>query len=561
MKKALIFLCLILGINLYAQDFVVKNYEVEIFLEEDNYFDVVEKYEVFFKYERHGLLRYIITHYDFVDQFGQAGERDIYISDIEVPGHRFKASSSIKRKWEDQVEIKIGDPKKYVSGTQYYEIRYRVKNALIFSKDQTQLYWNIKPNDWNANFEKIKFTIHVPKGVELKKENSFVYSGFYGELNPGKFDLEFKGNQLIATSKENVISYYGQSVTALVKLPEGAIAYVDYTPSEFRQTAWIWILLLPIIWFIRIWVKHGKDDRVPAVTSYYPPVGVDPAMAGFIIDDTADAVDLVALIPKWGNEGLVRVEEIKKKGLVFDSSDIRLHRLGEISAQAPDYEQTMFNDLFEMEDEKLESVLISDLKEKFHESMTLAKKQLEEKAQIYYLPKSRSLASDIGFYSMVLGAGVSFILFYFFGKIAAVFSVIVFVALIFFSRYMIKKNPSGNEALAELKGFKNFIKLAEVHRIKVLLESDPEYFEKTMSYALAFGLLKQWGNKFSGLDVEPPDWYTGNSVGLMNMNSFANSFSNSMSSAQSNLVSSPSSSSSGGGYSGGGFGGGGGGSW
>lgn len=131
------------------------------------------------------------------------------------------------------------------------------------------------------------------------------------------------------------------------------------------------------------------------------------------------------------------------------------------------------------------------------------------------------------------------------------------------SGYMKKKNKKGSAILSELKGFRQFIKLAETNRIKTLIETDPDYFEKTMSYALAFGLLRQWSSKFSALDIPPPQWYSSpNTLGVMSMSNFTNSFSSTMASTQSAMISTPSSSGSGGGgSSGGGFGGGGGGSW
>src|SRR5690606_35590240 len=80
------------------------------------------------------------------------------------------------------------------------------------------------------------------------------------------------------------------------------------------------------------------------------------------------------------------------------------------------------------------------------------------------------------------------------------------------------------------------------NRIKSLIESEPDYFEKTMRYALTFGLLKQWAKKFEALDIQPPEWYSSPHItGPITMNSFANSLSNNLNNVRSNMVSSPSS--------------------
>ena len=158
---------------------------------------------------------------------------------------------------------------------------------------------------------------------------------------------------------------------------------------------------------------------------------------------------------------------------------------------------------------------------------------------------------------------IAFVLFFVFlftwGLLAAIALVLVAVFLLVMSSYLVKKNAKGNSALSELKGFKNFIKIAEENKLKMLLQDSPTYFETTMGYALAFGMFSQWAKKFENLNLQPPSWYT-SSTGVFTMHHFANSFSDSITSAQSTMVSSPSSSG-GGGSSGGGFGGGGGGSW
>lgn len=164
--------------------------------------------------------------------------------------------------------------------------------------------------------------------------------------------------------------------------------------------------------------------------------------------------------------------------------------------------------------------------------------------------------------AVALGVILCPIFLFVYGVLAAIAAPVVCVFIALMSFYMQKKNKTGSAIFSELKGFKQFIKLAEVNRIKMLIEQDPQYFEKTMSYALAFGLLENWAKKFDELNIAPPNWYHSSGNRMGSMHAFSKSFSGSMASAQSSMVSSPSSSSSsGGGSSGGGFGGGGGGSW
>lgn len=591
MKKFIFsILFLFLSIFCFSQGFVVNKFTADITVDRDGWFDVIEKYDVNFTQYKHGLLRNIITKYKLDD-----GDRKIYISDIKVPNYKFSVTPNFIEKLDGKLEIKIGDKNKTVYGSQHYEISYRVKNAILFDKDYAMLYWNLKPDGWQADFEQIEFNIYVPDGSDLSTGNCFTYSGFYGNSTPAynDFDYKYTDNSYSAKSKEGIGFSGYQNLTVLVKMPKELIVEKDYSPSAFMKYGWLGILALIGFYFWLIWKKYGEDDKVIAITSYYPPKGIDPAMAGYLINDKEDASDLIALIPKWGYEGLIKVHEIPKKG-IFSSSDTKIIKLKEIADDCPDYEKTMFNGLFsthnpsssnlfnildsigesisdkkgsyqsESTETELDSVLISSLKESFYTTMNYAKGELKDQAQIYYEAKSNSIMNKSYLFTILGLFVVSGLFLFVFGFTAALVSVLFFVFLIIMSGYMKKKNKTGNTALSELKGFKQFVKLAETNRIKTLIQTDPDYFEKTMSYALAFGLLNEWAGKFASLSISPPQWYSSpNMVGIMSMNNFVHSFSNSIASTQSAMISTPSSKglSGGGGFSGGGFGGGGGGSW
>ncbi len=541
-----------------AQDFTVEHYSVTIDLKTDGYFEVVESYDINFLYPKHGIYRDILTTYTLQTAQGNTEKRQIGITNIEVPGHRFEASGKFAQKINGQLQIKIGDPDQTVSGPVHYEIRYRVGNALLFEEAATRFYWNLKPSDWQAPFEQVEFTLTLPPEIQADPGQVFVYDGFVGDTQPSTdFDLQFSGNRLAGRSKPGFTSNQGQAVTLLVNLPTGSIA--EQKPFWPFWTAYGWTLILGGIagFFYWLFVKFGKDDHAPKVISYFPPDKLDPAMVGFLIDDKEDTSDLVALLPYWGNQGLLEMEEIDKKGW-FAKDDTAIRKLGDLPADAPEYQKTVFNGLFS--DGKTE-VLVSSLKDKFYTTMSSARSELKKAAQTYYDPKARRVywftAGGLVLSAFILAPA----LFYFWGILAAAAGVVLCVVLLILNRYMVKKNPQGTRLFSELKGFKAFIKTAEENRLRMLLAENPNYFESTLAYALAFGYLEKWADKFEKLDVAPPTWYH-SAGGYHSMHHFSRSFSSTIQSTSSTMVSSPSSSSSGGGgSSGGGFGGGGGGSW
>ena len=121
------------------------------------------------------------------------------------------------------------------------------------------------------------------------------------------------------------------------------------------------------------------------------------------------------------------------------------------------------------------------------------------------------------------------------------------------------------EYWGKLLGLKTFIKTAEIEKLKMLIDEDPEYFFNVLPYAMVFGLSDHWSKQFKDLKVKPPRWYIG--YDMMLWNSF---YFNSMLLAgmrdpiqhlRTEAMVKAAASAASSGFSGGGGGGGGGGSW
>lgn len=600
MKRFAIFLILVaVNTGLYAQGYHVKEYSADIYLHKKGYFDIVEKYDVEFTLESHGIYRYINTKFKYESPSGEIVNRRIYLSKIKTPREKHKTSpDKTLQNFSDRLAIRIGSEKRKVYGNHQYEIRYRVKNALFEQDSIAQLYWNVKPSDWQATFDKISFTVHLPDGVKVNNRNTFVYAGADGTSQPSqKFEYSYDEKTFTATSKPDFSSLQNESVTVLMNMPKGAFSNIEYTPSLIRQYGWVITVILPLLFFVRLRQKYGKNKKVIAVTSYYPPEGIDPAMAGYLINNRADADNLISLLPKWGAEGLIQISEIPKKSW-FGKADTAITKLKNLPEDASTYEKIMFRGLFSpqhtISGEKIMSfiqnvinssskeefdlrqkenqdktsnqqitVLVSKLKNSFHKNMESAKQSLTDASKIYYeadIRKKKKKMVGYGLVWLIIGGAI---LYFIFGWLAVIGNVITTIIGLQLLKGSHKRNTKGGKVLGELQGFKQFVKVAETNRISVLIKEDPNYFEKTMSYALTFGLLKKWAKKFDALDIEPPKWYA-NEAGhqTMRMSSFASSFSNRMATTKSTMVSTPkTSSSSGGGAAGGGAGSGGGGRW
>lgn len=564
MKKIIILLTIFLVFTSgIAQDFTVTNYSVDITIEKDGYFDVIENYDLNFDIPKHGIYRTIQTQYDLLNFEGNKEERKIRISHVKVPNYKFDVPFDFVQKLQDDMDIKIGDKDITIVGPQHYEIKYRVHNAFLFEENQIRFYWNIKPEGWEADFEQISFRIQVPENISLSEENSFIYAGDRGtSIRSKDFKVYYTNEGFSGTSGDNFISGPGQSVTIMINLPPNAITEEKPLWPFWNQYGWVFLVGLLITGFYILWHKFGRDDKVVTTTSYYPPKNMDPAMVGFLINDRDDTSDLISLFPYWGARGLIKMEEIPKKGW-FGSKDTKLIRTGHLPDESPTYEKEIFSGLFGMEQgQDTTEILVSSLKDTFYTTMSSASSQLKEMAQPYYVVESKKVQTILYFGLVAIAIFLTAIALFVWGPLAAVAIVLTCVLLIVLNGYMIKKNDVGNRVLSELKGFRQFIKVAEENKLKMLLKDDPNYFESTMGYALAFGLFEKWAKKFDAFNIPPPSWYSSTSTHAFTMHGFSKSFSKAMATTQTTMVSSPKSSgSSGGGSSGGGFGGGGGGSW
>ncbi|MBQ5810666.1 MAG: DUF2207 domain-containing protein, partial [Clostridia bacterium] len=130
-----------------------------------------------------------------------------------------------------------------------------------------------------------------------------------------------------------------------------------------------------------------------------------------------------------------------------------------------------------------------------------------------------------------------------------------------------KRTKENTRLLGEILGFKQFIEMAELDRLKALVDQDPQYFYNVIPFAYVLGLSDKWAKKFESIAIEPPTWYYGYDYPFSSW-MFWHSFNSSMDRCRANMVSVPQQSKGsvgsfggGGGFSGGGFGGGGGGSW
>ena len=154
--------------------------------------------------------------------------------------------------------------------------------------------------------------------------------------------------------------------------------------------------------------------------------------------------------------------------------------------------------------------------------------------------------------------------------ISFIIGLICIILMMKISAHIPKRNTYGREILGKLRGFKNFLEVAEKEKLEALVSKNPNYFYDILPYTYVLEISDKWIKKFETISMQAPTWFDSyNKFDVSNFGKFMNS---TMSYAENGMSINPntlhsssnhsfSGGSSGGGMSGGGSGGGGGSSW
>ena len=579
--------------------YTIESYDINMVVNENNTFDITETINVNFTLSKHGIYRKIPLRNTVERLDGTTSKNRAKISNIQV-------SENYTTSNEDGYKvIKIGDANKTLTGKHTYTIKYNYNIGKDPLKDADELYFNLIGDEWDTIINKVNFTIEMPKSFDKTKLG--FSSGRRYSTNSSNISYTVNGNTIKGTLKTAL--NYGETLTVRLTLPEGyfigASNNIDYIMILQIAISIIFVIIAYILW-----KNYGKDDMVVETPEFYPPNDLNSADIGFIYKGHSEQKDIISLLIYLANKGYLRIEEYEETTLkVIKNKNFKIVKIKEYDGNNKD-ERTFFYDLFKDRNE----VTKNDLYNKFYLTVKKISKNINRKENQEKIFEKASLgkrsfiiamivivflfmvglsiiklrnAETIVMTSLILGTallmvygspskGIVAITSFVFIVSAFLFTAvdiisdasylikfiiesICIVALIIFLGIMKKRTQYGTEMLGKIKGFKNFLEMAEKPRLEQLVMEDPEYFYNILPYTYVLGVSNKWMKKFEDIAIEPPTWYYGYSYfNMRSFNSFMNSTYSSISSA---MTSSPSSSSSGGGFSGGGSGGGGGGSW
>lgn len=551
MNKLLTLLFVSFAFILSAQDFTISNFDINLEIDENGSFHVQEILDVNFTKKKRGIYREIETIYSL-----NGGKVDLEINNINIEGHDFKVE-----KQNGSVNIRIGNPKKYVTGNQTYKISYTLKNGIITFPDHQEFLYDLTGNDWKAKIENVDFTIKLPKSITLPASDFKITGGKKGQ-NLDLAEIRQTNSKTLSGNSLGILNEYN-GLTAAIRLPKNYLDVaqnnVKYYQQPIEKVYYPWYISIPLAifaFFVSFWRKMRKNtflDDGGNTKQAYPPKGLTSAHLGAFIDQTANTRDIVSLLPYWASEGFIEMKQI--------GEEIYLYKIKDLDINFPEYEHIIFERLFKDEDFSK----ISDLKTKFYTTLSTAKSMLtaEVKLQDYYNQEYINLFKS---WKLVLFPLAMIVL----GLISLISFKLIIMGIGFFlvaigglilPLFSLPLTQKGARLKSEIDSFKRFLKNPDDEVLEKVINEDPSYFDNMFPFAVALGLEEKFLKKLEPYMLTAPLWYHSD----QHNNSFSN-FSNGFKPEviQSAFSSTPhsSSSSSGGGFSsGGGVGGGGGGSW
>lgn len=589
----------------------IEQYDTVIDVGENNVLHITENIKaVFTEGGKHGIIRTIPTIFE---------NQKVHVTNITVNANYVVDAN------REYLAIRIGDADRYVTGEVNYTITYYYDYGDDGNEEYDKLYHNILGTDWDCDVNNLSFTINMPNSFD-KDNISITYGDRYDVLK--YTDYTVVGNT-IKGSMEGFSAYQGATIALELPegyfVGERPIDGIKIPVIAIIAP----VALAILAYCIAQWYKRGKDDTLFAAPQFYAVKGQSPAEAGYIIDGVIDNKDITSLIFYWADKGYLEISEkkwdyefIKLKEPKFENEYEqfmfdRFFEYGMDNKVSTEDLKEHFYTAIPIIRSKIKSVfkgnkeLVSQDSLKYRTRcifisvipfllfLILTWFEFGEAAimiplslfygfyialliAIYTSAENKwnimgkfkkfliAVAATLMLVVTVLLAGMMLASTYPYYNVitySIAYFIIVFVSAISlaYAVAMKKRSQYGQEMMEHYLGFRDFIDLAEMDRIKILIDENPQYFYNVLPFAIVLGLERKWGKKFESIVLEPPQWYHGYNARtfstmyfLSRMNSCLNQTAASMSKAPSSSSGSGFSS---GGFSGGGGGGGGGSSW
>jgi len=192
-------------------DYTIEGYDINITVNENNTFEIVETIDAFFNVKKHGILRKIPLKNQVIRQDGTKSTNRATVENITVnEKHAVSVDAGYK-------VIKIGDASHVITGAKEYQISYTYSIGKDTGKGYDEFYLNLIGDEWDTAISGITFTIQMPKSFDETKLG--FSSGVERSTESSNVRYEVEGN--LISGYYNGSLDPGEALTVRLELPEG----------------------------------------------------------------------------------------------------------------------------------------------------------------------------------------------------------------------------------------------------------------------------------------------------------------------------------------------------
>lgn len=408
-------------------------------------------------------------------------------------------------------------------------------------------------------------TITFPEGTDLSRTS--YRTGLRNNWRPQRGEIaEINGN-VITLKVLNLEK--GKGFTVQTILPDG---YFDVSRTFF----WFYIPFAALAVAgiaLCVWLVIKNTDRKPVETvEFYPPEGMSVMRFAAIWHNGAKNKDIAAVILKWADDDIVRIEPDGRRDMIITSL-IPLESAKSNNKTGGKYfenadERNYFNKLFSgiggdnyifstlfyrkkasKEDKEELSLLVNRMKARADKKPAPVKVNTD-KAKIA-LPMISLLPSvavlvyfaiiteawftvlfalfwaagtfvgtefnkskmpllvifPISFYGLTYGA-------FFLGIALPIYdyAYMMYIAPVWWAvctfilpHFFVKRTPEVMSDYGKMRGFRNFLLKAELNRIQLLFDENPEYFSEILPYCMIMNISDKVRKRFASLEIKVPE--------------------------------------------------------
>ncbi len=453
--------------------------------------------------------------------------------------------------------INAGRDGDYKVGRHEYELVY----SLDFGEDMISEFddftFDIKDEDFGFDIASFNCSVTFPEGKDILngKELDEILS-LRNHLDKPNLDLRsfhteynISANKL-TFSRTNI----GKNVCVTMQL----ILPQKYFDTSFSPNTGYWALLvvcilIPIIILIITFGSRIHKNGIQTV-EFYPPQGLNPIDVARIYRGEVLSKDFAALVIEWAGKGLISLEFKSKYHIVLTKlKDFTIEGNSPFSSKKKEkkYFDALFasSDTFDTQENKRRvNSSLSSAAQSLYETNDKAKKKkrfcraltsfLAVVPLVFYIIWQGSFGGFEPMFFMILLFPLIAVNVFVYTPIPLWFKIIwcagfggvplgllltgynfsydiyslgIVTAVILIVGTMlgrvIKFYPKEEGAVrGQILGFKNFLVKAELSKLEMQLEEDPEYFYKILPYCYVFGITKKMEKRFQELHVAKPEY-------------------------------------------------------